>query len=312
VNPWPGFKPGFKPATTPFAHDNTFLCSFSFSDGYVATRYSIFDFSFSADRRGKFLSTTTSSASAFFLSRQALLLSSNRDAGEVFFCFTRPDIARYPRCFVSSFSLFLSLFSLLSSAFLSLFLFQLEVLCFFFSLRGEDASIRYEGHASTRPQHKQDAKPTNTQKYITQKLQRRQYAGFMLFLPSNQFSLSLSPSSCTLFFFLTKIIVVVIINNTKREVRNVFLSIKHTIYESVHHNETKKEVKGNCKYPVDSSRTLVANNAKYSRKVSLSSQPSICLSIFVFTFFQLNLLISKSSTEGSPGCNCGGPSRPME
>jgi hypothetical protein len=184
-----------------------------------------------------------------------------------------------------------------------LFLFATRGGCFY-SLRG--ACINETATQTRRKTNK------HTQKYITQKLQRRQYAGFMLFLPSNQFSLSLSPSSCTLFFFLTKIIVVVIINNTKREVRNVFLSIKHTIYESVHHNETKKEVKGNCKYPVDSSRTLVANNAKYSRKVSLSSQPSICLSIFVFTFFQLNLLISKSSTEGSPGCNCGGPSRPME
>jgi hypothetical protein len=38
--------------------------------------------------------------------------------------------------------------------------------------------------------------------YHTQKLQRRQYAGFMLFLPSNQFSLSLFPSSCPFFLSL--------------------------------------------------------------------------------------------------------------
>jgi hypothetical protein len=58
----------------------------------------------------------------------------------------------------------------------------------------------------------------------------------------------------------------------------------------------------------------IANNAKtINEKVSpsLLSQ-TIYMSISVSVLLQLNLFISKSSTEGSPGCNCGGPSRPIE
>jgi hypothetical protein len=214
VNPWPGFKPGFKPATTPFAHDNTFLCSFSFSDGYVATRYSIFDFSFSADRRGKFLSTTTSSASAFFLSRQALLLSSNRDAGEVFFCFTRPDIARYPRCFVSSFSLFLSLFSLLFSAFLTLFRCR-----FSFQLGDAFAFIRYEEmlrDAKQRTTNTQTKTGNISHTKIAEKTVCRFHAVFT-FKPILSLSFSIIVSLFS--FSFTRISVLFIINIRKREVK---------------------------------------------------------------------------------------------
>jgi hypothetical protein len=189
VNPWPGFKPGFKPATNSFARNNDSLCSFFLSDAYVATRYSIFDFSFSlsADRRGKFLSTT-SSASAFFLSRQALFQLNSNGQGRVFsffLRFTRPDIARYPRCFVSSFFSFQ-----LASFSLSLF-FSAGFLCFI-ALRGDE--MRQGGNIS------RNAKQQTKTEIYPQKLQRRQYAGSCCFyLQTN--SLPLSPHLRVLFFF---------------------------------------------------------------------------------------------------------------
>jgi hypothetical protein len=54
-----------------------------------------------------------------------------------------------------------------------------------------------------------------------------------------------------------------------------------------------------------------ANIIKEKVSPSLLSQ-TIYMSISVSVLLQLNLFISKSSTEGSPGCNCGGPSRPIE
>jgi hypothetical protein len=121
--------------------------------------------------------------------------------GSFFFLrFTRPDITRYPRCFVSSF--FFAFFF----AFALRFFFRYCFLSLFLLAGGCFAFIRYEEMSrDANKTNKQDAKTNkHTQKYITQKLQRRQYAGFMLFLPSNQFSLFLS-IFVYFFFFYTRI-----------------------------------------------------------------------------------------------------------
>jgi hypothetical protein len=104
-------------------------------------------------------------------------------------------------------------------------LFSWEMLCFY-SLRG-DATKR----KTTNNKH------TNKDRNISHKNCREDsmQVSCCFYLQTN----SLSPHPRIL-FFATGISVLLIINNTKREGKNVLLSIRHTIYESVYKTQTKR------------------------------------------------------------------------
>jgi hypothetical protein len=124
------------------------------------TAFSTFPFPFLRTGEGDFYQQHHQHRRFFHHGKQQHFNSAEgrRRRRRVFFLrFTRPDITRYPRCFVSFFSAYF--FSLsLSFCFSSSFL----------------ATI------NKTQTHK------HTQKYITQKLQEKTVCRFMLFLPSNQ------------------------------------------------------------------------------------------------------------------------------
>jgi hypothetical protein len=119
------------------------------------TAFSTFPFRRRRTGEGNFYQQQHHQHRRFFLSRQAAAIQLNSNGqGRVFsffLRFTRPDIARYPRCFVSSFHRFLLALLLFA------FLFQLASfsLCFFARL----LLFRYD---------QQDTNHTKQrQKYIT-------------------------------------------------------------------------------------------------------------------------------------------------